>query len=164
MPGVKLLSGGEKEEYLKVDVVGVYPILFESGGAGFVMLLEAPEWKGKVLPIYIGVSEGVAIQNALNGVRTERPMTHDLIINILEALGVSVEKITIDALLNNSVYTATIVLRKGDEQKGERLFIDARPSDSVAIALRAGAPIYVASHLERLARRPEELGFKEENE
>ncbi|QOJ78500.1 bifunctional nuclease family protein [Infirmifilum lucidum] len=155
---------GEKEGYLKVDVVGVYPVVFEAGGAGFVMLLEAPEWKGKVLPIYIGVSEGIAIQNALSGVRMERPMTHDLIVSILDTLGVSVERVTIDALLNNSVYTATIVLRRGTDQKAERIFIDARPSDSVAIALRAGAPVYVAAHLEKLTRTLEELGFREENE
>ncbi|MEZ0346666.1 MAG: bifunctional nuclease family protein [Infirmifilum sp.] len=157
------MSGGE-ETYLKAEVVGVYPIVFESTGTAFVLLLEAAEWKGKVLPIYIGVSEGVAIQNALAGIKMERPMTHDLIINMLDALGVVIEKVTIDALLNNSVYTATIVLRKGEEDRPERLLIDARPSDSVALALRAGAPIYVASHLEKHTRSPEELGLKEEND
>lgn len=158
------LSGGEKESYLKAEVVGVYPIVLGSSGAAFVMLLEAPEWKGKMLPIYIGVNEGIAIQNALEGIKMERPLTHDLLISILDALGVSIEKVTIDALLNNAVYTATIVLRKEEDEKTQRIFIDARPSDSVALALRAGAPIYVASHLEKHARTPEELGLKEENE
>lgn len=154
---------GELEGYYKVEVVGVYPVLLGQMGAGFVMLLEAPEWRGKVLPIYIGVSEGLSIQNALNGVKMERPMTHDLLVNILEALGVSVERVTIDALLNNSVYTATLVLSKpAGENKTERLFIDARPSDGVAIALRTGAPIYVASHLKEQTRAPEDLGFGEE--
>ncbi|MGB9708938.1 MAG: bifunctional nuclease family protein [Infirmifilum sp.] len=158
---MRQLSGGEAERYLKAEVVGVYPVVIESSGAAFVMLLEAAEWKGKMLPIYIGVSEGLSIQNALSGVKMERPLTHDLLINILEALGVTIEKVTIDALLNNTVYTATLVLRKGEEGNSERIFIDARPSDSVALALRAGAPIYVAAHLEAYARSPEELGLKE---
>ena len=157
------MSGEDSAEYLKADVVGVYPVLTQ-GGAAYVMLLEAAEWRGKVLPIFIGVYEGMAIQSALMGVKYERPMTHDLIVSILEALGVTVERVTIDALIANSVYTATIVLRREAGGKEERFSIDARPSDSVALALRVGAPIYVARHLESNARRPEELGLGEEAE
>lgn len=148
-----------EDEYLRAEVVGVYPVVTSGGGSAYVMLLEAAEWKGKVLPIFIGVSEGLAIQSVLAGIRYERPMTHDLLVNILEALGVTVERVTVDALLGNSVYTATIFLSREVEGRQERIPIDARPSDSVAIALRTGAPIYVARHLEVNTRRPEELGL-----
>lgn len=152
----KSSTGGE---YLKAEVVNVYPVITSGGGSAYVMLLEAAEWKGRVLPIFIGVSEGWAIQSVLMGIRYERPMTHDLLVNILEALGVTVEKVTIDALLDNSVYTATLFLTREIGGRTERIQIDARPSDSVAIALRTGAPIYVAKHLEKNTRRPEELGL-----
>ena len=156
---------GEKpdtDEYVKAEVVGVYPVVTSSGGSAYLMLLEAVEWRGRVLPIFIGVSEGIAIQSALMGIRYERPMTHDLLVNILEALGVSVERVTIDALLANAVFTATIFLVQEINGSVKRIPVDARPSDAVAIALRTGAPIYVARRLESSTREPEELGLGHE--
>lgn len=148
-----------ESEYLRAEVVNVYPVITSGGGSAYVMLLEAAEWRGKVLPIFIGVSEGLAIQSALMGIKYDRPMTHDLLVSMLEVLGVSIEKVTIDALLENSVYTATVFLTREVGGRLERIQVDARPSDSVAIALRTGAPIYVAKHLEANARKPEELGL-----
>lgn len=154
------MSTNLEEGYIRAEVMGVYPVVIGNQQIpSFVMLIEGIDWGGKVLPIFIGINEAIAIERALKGIRTERPMTHDLLVNILEALAIRVEKITIDALLENSVYTATIVLAKSTGDKEQHYYIDARPSDSVAIALRTGAPIYVATHLKKYARDQSELAF-----
>ncbi|MCC6002869.1 MAG: bifunctional nuclease family protein [Thermofilum sp.] len=153
----------EKQEirYLKAEIAGIYPVKVRQIGEEqtvYLLLLETPEWKEKALPIIIGESEGFSIQSALAGLKYERPLTHDLIVSILEALGVEVEKVSIDALLNNSVYTATLVLRREVDGRLEEISIDTRPSDGIAIAVRTGAPIYVADHLEKYARSIDEVG------
>jgi len=154
------LTKDREDEYTRAEVIGVYPIMIGSQQIpSFVMLIEGIDWGGKVLPIFIGVNEAIAIERALKGIRLERPMTHDLLVNILETLEIRIERITIDALLENSIYTATIVLSKNVNGKEQHYYIDARPSDSVAIALRAGAPIYVASHLKKYAKDQNELVF-----
>jgi len=137
--------GRRLEGYSRADVLGVYEVDAPGGGA-YVVLLEGEDWNGYILPIVIGMPEASAIQSALQGIVPERPMTHDLIVSMMGALGVNIERVTIDALINN-VYTATIVLKSGERQ----VYVDARPSDSIAIALRAGAPIYVAERLKRNA-------------
>ena len=127
-------------EYSKAEILGVYEVNPPRGA--FVVLLEGEDWNGYVLPIMIGMPEASAIQAALEGYIAERPMTHDLIMSMLGALGVIIEKVTIDALINN-VFTATIVLN----ESGKSIYVDARPSDSIALALRANAPIFVARRL-----------------
>jgi len=127
-------------EYSKAEILGVYEVNPPRGA--FVVLLEGEDWNGYVLPIMIGMPEASAIQAALEGYIAERPMTHDLIMSMLGALGVTIEKVTIDALINN-VFTATIVLN----ESGKSIYVDARPSDSIALALRANAPIFVARRL-----------------
>ncbi len=92
----------------------------------------------KALPIWIGIFEANAIAMKLEDVTTPRPMTHDLIANILESLKASVEKIVVNDLVDNTFY-ATIFLKTGNGT----LEIDSRPSDAIAIALRTNAPIYV---------------------
>ncbi|MCD6457600.1 MAG: bifunctional nuclease family protein [Thermoproteales archaeon] len=128
------------KEYSKAEILGVYEVNPPRGA--FVVLLEGEDWNGYVLPIMIGMPEASAIQAALEGYIAERPMTHDLIMSMLGALGVTIEKVTIDALINN-VFTATIVLN----ESGKSIYVDARPSDSIALALRANAPIFVARRL-----------------
>lgn len=148
-------SGAGSREYTRAELVGVYGMVVKSGDAeysyGAVMLLKGEDWGSQVLPIYIGRTEAEAIARALYGVPSQRPMTHDLIVSILGALGVKVEKITIDALINN-VYTATIVLLQEGDSRMRRHYVDARPSDSVAIAVRTGAPIYLNEKLRRYAQ------------
>ncbi|MEM0023050.1 MAG: bifunctional nuclease family protein [Thermofilaceae archaeon] len=153
--GEKVENDREGEEYTRAELVGVYGVVVRSGGAeysqGAVMLLKGEDWEKQILPIYIGRSEAESIARAFYGVPTQRPMTHDLIVSILGALGVRVERITIDALINN-VYTATIVLLHEENSRVRRYYIDARPSDSVAIAVRTGAPIYVNRQLRKYAQ------------
>ncbi len=102
-----------------------------------IVLLKDTEEKD-VLPIWIGLLEASSIATALENIETPRPMTHDLVKNILDNLGVKVLKIEVNDLKDNTYY-ALIHL---DVNK-KRMVIDARPSDAIAIALRTSAPIFV---------------------
>jgi uncharacterized protein len=104
-----------------------------------VVLLE--ELRGeRVLPIWVGVFEARAIAMALEKVVPPRPMTHDLLKNILDGLQAGVANIVISDLKDNTFYSR-IALQTG----GTTVQIDARPSDAIALALRVNAPIYVAA-------------------
>jgi bifunctional DNase/RNase len=92
----------------------------------------------EVVPIWIGAFEASAIATKLEKVQLSRPMTHDLMKNLLDTLRVKVIKIEVTDLRDNTFY-AIIHL----DLDGTHLAIDARPSDSIALALRANAPIYV---------------------
>jgi bifunctional DNase/RNase len=102
--------------------------------------------KGKeVVPIWIGFFEASAIATQLEKVQLSRPMTHDLMKNLLDSLGISVIKIEVTDLRENTFF-AIIHL----DMDGTPFAIDARPSDSIALALRTNAPIYV--HEEVIAK------------
>jgi len=90
------------------------------------------------LPIWIGVFEANAIALRIEGVEPPRPMTHDLLRLVLDQLGAAVEKIVISDL-RESTFFALIHLRHGEAS----VMVDARPSDAIALALRASAPIFV---------------------
>lgn len=91
------------------------------------------------LPIWIGLLEATAMATELEGIKMARPMTHDLLKNLLAELGGSVNSIEITELKENTYY-ASIYLNIG----GRELAIDSRPSDAIALALRTKSPIYVA--------------------
>ena len=93
----------------------------------------------RVLPIVIGLNEIAAIKAKISGVNPPRPITHDLLYSIIQVLDAKVEKILIDKLENNIFY-AKIVFKTKD---GETKIADARPSDSIALCVRARAPIFV---------------------
>jgi len=93
----------------------------------------------RALPIWIGHAEATAILLAVQGVEPPRPMTHDLMKNAIEAAGFMVSRVEITRLEEGTFYAALIL--RGEERE---LAVDARPSDSVALALRFGCPIYVA--------------------
>ncbi len=98
------------------------------------------------LPIWIGVFEANAIAMELEGAEAPRPMTHDLFHQTLDSTGLRLDKIVIRDLEDNTFFAA-LYLRRGDDEAFE---IDARPSDALALALRADAPVYVlASVLEK---------------
>jgi len=107
---------------------------------GFAVFLKPKEETSdsKVVPIFIGPLETHAITSVLDGITPPRPMTHDLIMMFIPVLGAQVIKVTIDEIVDNTFY-AKISIRKDEEI----FLIDARPSDSIAIALRAEAPIFI---------------------
>jgi bifunctional DNase/RNase len=92
----------------------------------------------RALPIYISQDQAKAIISALEKQAPPRPFTHDLIVNIFDTCDIQVEKITINALQDNTFY-ALIIINHNGQQKA----IDARPSDAIAIAIRTKAPIWV---------------------
>jgi bifunctional DNase/RNase len=96
----------------------------------------------RFLPIWIGAVEATAIAFALQGVVTQRPMTHDLLKNIVDELGVTVEGIDITELREGTFY-ALIRMRA----HGQPYEVSSRPSDAIALAVRAGAPIFAAEEV-----------------
>ncbi len=94
------------------------------------------------LPIVIGIVEIMAIDRRLKGKTTIRPLTHDLLGNIIEALGIKIERVVISDLQNHTYY-ATIHLNTGDKI----VEVDSRPSDAIAVGVATNVPIYVAEHV-----------------
>lgn len=92
----------------------------------------------RALPIYIGQEQARAIMGALENQKPPRPLTHDLVVNILEAWNMSLERVIIHSLQKDTFYAA-LILQQGEVKKE----IDARPSDAIAIALRTNTPIWV---------------------
>lgn len=92
----------------------------------------------RALPIYIGQDQAKSIIGALENQTPPRPLTHDLIVNMFDAWGMTLERIVIHSLQDNTFY-AILTLRQGEVKKD----IDARPSDAIALALRTRSPIWV---------------------
>jgi len=93
----------------------------------------------RLLPIWIGLNEGQAIAIRFSGVVLPRPLTHDLIVTLVKTLGWTVEKVVVNDIKENTFY-ARVHLKKED---GE-CTVDARPSDAIAVAVRAGCSIFVS--------------------
>lgn len=93
----------------------------------------------RVLPIVIGLAEASAIKLKISGFTPPRPLTHDLLYMILEGLQAHIEKVVIDKVEDSTFY-AKLILK---DSAGKAISIDARPSDSIALAVRASAPIFV---------------------
>jgi bifunctional DNase/RNase len=109
--------------------------------------------KERMLPIWIGVFEANAIALKIENISTPRPMTHDLLKNFLKKLQISVEKIVVNDVRDNTFYALIHCLYNNN-----RLIIDSRPSDAIALALRTDAPIYVD---EEVVNKAHSLRFDE---
>lgn len=102
------------------------------------------EKKGqRLLPIVIGITEASAIKMKLSGFEPPRPLTHDLISSILDNLGTRLEKVVIDNLIQGTFYAKLHLALNGDIAK----IVDARPSDSIALAVRTKSPIFVTNQV-----------------
>ncbi len=106
----------------------------------FLVLLKGPE--GDLLPIVIDAMQALAIAAGRAGEGPGRPLTHDLMLSMLELLGSKVSRVEITDVADGTYY-AMLVLERG----GVHLDLDARPSDALALAVRTGAPIFVAPHV-----------------
>jgi bifunctional DNase/RNase len=93
-------------------------------------------------PIVIGIVEIFAIDRRLKGIKPARPMTHDLLVNVIENLGAKIEKIVINDLRHH-IFFARIHL----SLNGQKIEIDSRPSDAIALGTATNAPIFVAEHV-----------------
>lgn len=124
----------EKEPLIEMHVTGLTIDPFTS--MPIVILKDAAE--KYALPIWIGLIEASAIATELEKIQLSRPMTHDLLKNILDATGVRVSRVLVHDLSDNTFY-ARIYLKTN----GQELMMDSRPSDAIAMALRAKASIFV---------------------
>lgn len=111
-----------------------------SGGAYALILTESGG--NRRLPIIIGTFEAQAIALELENIKPPRPMTHDLLKNIIESFDSNVEKVVI-----NDLTEGTFFAQINYQSNGDTVELDARPSDAIALAIRFSAPIYVAKHV-----------------
>ena len=123
------------DEFIEMKVTGLTIDPFTNMP---IIILKDLEEKS-ALPIWIGLIEASAIATELEKIELSRPMTHDLMKNIFKKLDVSVKKVEVNDLCDNTFY-ARIYLEKGSKE----VVIDSRPSDAIAIALRTLTPIYVS--------------------
>jgi bifunctional DNase/RNase len=126
------------KEVVDVSVKGVMPT-----GNGCAVFLGNDD---KNFVIYVDQSVGNAISMTLNGVKRDRPLTHDLMHNILLGLGVELDRIVINDVSESTFY-ARLILKMENELGKKILEVDARPSDSLVMALQSEKTIYVASHV-----------------
>ena len=119
----------------------IYGVSFDLVGKQPIVLLKTADGN-KFLPIWIGHPEAAAILMKLQGASTPRPMTHDLVTDMLEQLGAQVAKIAVTELRENTFYAQITVQLDGSE-----IEIDSRPSDAIALAIRAEAPIFAADRV-----------------
>jgi hypothetical protein len=116
--------------------------------------------RGRLLMVWVGVNEANAIAMKLQGVTPERPLTHDLIVNMLDALNVRIERIVISDLADETFHARLRLV--GPDSRHD---IDARPSDSIALAVRLSAPIFATAEvLDRAATQPDAEGTDEDEE
>ena len=119
----------------------IYGVSFDMVGKQPIVLLKTVEGN-KFLPIWIGHPEAAAILMKLQGASTPRPMTHDLLCDMLGELDVSCTRIAVTELRDNTFFASITLTVDGKEME-----IDSRPSDALALAVRSGAPIYAAEEV-----------------
>jgi uncharacterized protein len=127
---------GPKEDFILMMVGG---LTLDPTTKTPIVVLKDPDNKLN-LPIWIGPQEATSMATELEGIRAARPMTHDLLRNLLGDLGATVEAVEITELRENTYYARIEVKTR----EGAAVRIDSRPSDAIAIALRTKSPIYVA--------------------
>jgi len=135
---ISLLWAQEENQFLEMRVRG---IAAQESASSPVVILETKD-SDRALFIWVGVPEATAIELELNHIAAPRPMTHDLLKNILEKLDAKVKKVRITELKGNTYYANIDLMAKEGE-----VIIDSRPSDAIALALRTNSPIYVAKKI-----------------
>ncbi len=121
--------------------MNVNTILFDSRNSSYIVVLK-DETGAKILPIWIGAAEGNSIAMAIGNIKPERPFTHDLIVSIFDRLEIEIARVVISDLIENTFYASLYLLHNSKE-----FHIDSRPSDAIAVAIRIGAPVFVAEEV-----------------
>lgn len=126
--------------------VGIASLSVDSASNQPVIILRPVEEEGatgRLVPIWIGQNEATAILLALQGIEPPRPMTHDLLKSVVESLGTQVLRVEITRIEAGTFYGLVVLDGPGDSV----IEIDARPSDSIALAVRTGAPIFISQQV-----------------
>ena len=137
------------KEFIPLRILSVNPS--SVGASSYILLLESDDAQALRFPIVIGSQEAQSISVYLEHIQTSRPLTHDLCVNLLSYSNVSIEKVLITNF-KDGIFYANLVINK----EGETIKVDARPSDSVAIAIRLDKPILISEKLLRDICIPEE--------
>jgi bifunctional DNase/RNase len=116
-----------------------------------VVILREMSGQRRLLPIFIGVPEAQAIALSMQNIETPRPMTHDLLKNVLDELGAQVERIVVTELREGTFFAEIVV-----KSQGEVRSVSSRPSDAIALAVRIGSPIFAAEDVLDEAGRVEQ--------
>ncbi|HUK43773.1 MAG TPA: bifunctional nuclease family protein [Gaiellaceae bacterium] len=121
--------------------MSIYGVSFDLVGKQPIVLLKTADGN-RYLPIWIGHPEAAAILMKLQGATAPRPLTHDLLVNILSELEVEIVRVTVTELRENTFHASITV-----QQNGSEIEIDSRSSDAIAVAVRAQVPIYAADEV-----------------
>jgi hypothetical protein len=135
--------------------VRVERVTLDTENNRFVVILK-DEVNRRWLPIVVGPSEAQAIALQLENIQPPRPMTHDLLKNILDSMHAGILRVVVNDLKDNTYFAEIDIKRNGDRSR-----IDARPSDAIALALRTSAPIFVEEDVMKRASITEEMGAVE---
>ncbi|MFH1063314.1 MAG: bifunctional nuclease family protein [Candidatus Omnitrophota bacterium] len=119
--------------------VELFKIIMHENKHDQIIILKEKDGQ-RQMPIIIGIAEAAAIKMKVSNLRCPRPLTHDLLSNLIEQIGAKLEQVIINKLEGNTFYARLMIRRKHDNIL---LDIDARPSDSIALALRLNAPVFV---------------------
>lgn len=140
-----------------MEIMKVKEVVFDEQAGSVVLLVDSGETK--ILPIWIGVFEAQAIAITLHGVITPRPMTHDLMNNLCQTMGAQVKKIVVSDIREGTYYAEIYLI-----QDKEEIVMDSRPSDAIALALRAGVELYVTDKVVTQAVNIEDLDEEKQSE
>jgi len=140
LSGFRFANKGTKEEIMFKSMV-ISGLTVDPLTNSPIVILKEVDGE-RTLPIWIGLLEATAIASELEGISFSRPMTHDLLKNIMELINLKVNKVEVCDLKNNTYYALIYVTHEGKE-----ISIDARPSDALALSLRVNAPIFVAEEV-----------------
>jgi bifunctional DNase/RNase len=128
------------KEFVPLRILSVNPS--SVGASSYILLLESDDKQALRFPIVIGSQEAQSISVFLEHIQTSRPLTHDLCVNLLSYSNLSVEKVLITDFKDGIFYANLVIIKDGEIIK-----VDARPSDSVAIAIRLDKPILISEKL-----------------
>ena len=123
---------------IRVELVRI--MINEAGDHQVIVLKEVGG--ERAFPIVIGFFEAAAIDRRLKGLRLPRPLTHDLLAGVIEALGGRLARVVVTDLRDHTFYANLVIDRNGDEIR-----VDARPSDAIALGIANDTPIYIADHV-----------------
>jgi hypothetical protein len=160
--GLKKLAKGphifKKAGHAMINQAKIFSLMVAPDAGQYLVTLE--EIKGtRLLPVWIGPAEGMAIAAALGRHDFPRPLTHDLIVSMLRRMQVKVSKVVITDISQNTFYAKLVLNFDGNTYE-----IDSRPSDSIAIALRSSSPIYIEESVFKKCPKIEKPISKEEVE
>ena len=137
-PGGRSYTSPGPPEEICVQRMTIYGVSFDMVGKQPIVLLKTVDGN-KFLPIWIGHPEAAAILMKLQGASTPRPMTHDLLSDVLDQMDAKCEKVSVTELRDNTFFASITISMNGSEME-----IDSRPSDALALAVRSSAPIFAA--------------------